>query len=822
MAARRVGKWRANNASVGVARSLVDAGLQAALAAGDRRGYERVLEAAQGSWEVDLSAEPALLSSACVACCGAGLMHHAKATNLSLTAAGLSLTTEACNALMEAQLRRNDNDAVIDTFIHMRKHGPAPDRTSHACATRAAASRKATWSGLRNLMRRNWLKIPWNPHSANAALVAFIRAGNLEAAAGVVSHMEGTLTPLRLEALEALLEWSSSVLDASCTATVVTDIFEAIERHALQAVQPAEEDATDAAMASGSEQPPLPLSAATWLLVVPYLKPRQRFAFLVRAMEQGRLDAADEVVLQAALALLAACDGRGDESAAWVLCLHAEGVDLRGLDRGGILSRMLSRVLARGDGGAATDRRQQQDSNALLEDGAVTREEPRARPHSRAESLWVLAVRACGSDEESAESIISAMEASGELDVAVGKGIDALLEYLRGMHDPNSAVLGLRKMRESAPPEAYVIVLTTCCTDDNPNMAMATATLDAMQEAGALDAASPGQLLRLYVALVTGYGRLYDLDAAHEAFLEGCQWLEQAQQQQLMRGRREDEDASAAGTAVDEDDAVDGDGEPEWGEAQWTAAERALHKVMVEAAAPHPRGLLLACTLLEQLTRNTGEKLKHGYYSQLIAGHATANDLHVALGALQGAQRQGLGASRWRVSDSTIATLMDALNRQAAGLGEDGVAERARDAAMRTLGDAGIAMDRKVAEYLASKPIKQRSKRTVNANDDLVTAERGGLPPPSRVGEYDSGERSARRIEVAGLTGDAEVDESDRDVSDADVRKLQYDEFEKLLAQRDERRPAKKPGDASAPPTERDTRRSVDVRRLNNLGPLNR
>ena len=71
------------------------------------------------------------------------------------------------------------------------------------------------------------------------------------------------------------------------------------------------------------------------------------------------------------------------------------------------------------------------------------------------------------------------------------------------------------------------------------------------------------------------------------------------------------------------------------------------------------------------------------------------------------------------------------------------------------------------------------------------------------MGEYDSGERSARRIEVAGLTGDAEVDESDRDVSDADVRKLQYDEFEKLLAQRDERRPAKKQGDASAPPTER-------------------
>ena len=49
-------------------------------------------------------------------------------------------------------------------------------------------------------------------------------------------------------------------------------------------------------------------------------------------------------------------------------------------------------------------------------------------------------------------------------------------------------------------------------------------------------------------------------------------------------------------------------------------------QAMVEVAAPHPQGLLLACTLLEELTRTSGQGLKHGYYSQLIQGHATAHE----------------------------------------------------------------------------------------------------------------------------------------------------------------------------------------------------
>ena len=72
----------------------------------------------------------------------------------------------------------------------------------------------------------------------------------------------------------------------------------------------------------------------------------------------------------------------------------------------------------------------------------------------------------------------------------------------------------------------------------------------------------------------------------------------------------------------------------EWTEGDWLAAERALHRVMVEAAAPHPRGLLLACTLLEQMARSSGQRLTHGYYSQLISGHKTAHELHVGMSTM--------------------------------------------------------------------------------------------------------------------------------------------------------------------------------------------
>ena len=433
----------------------------------------------------------------------------------------------------------------------------------------------------------------------------------------------------------------------------------------------------------------------------------------------------------------------------------------------------------------------------------------------RAESLWVLAVRACGARVSSAEAILTAMEACGELAVdgaegatfaagAAGGGLSAaaMLAFLRvcgRARDPHAALLALRKLGGCAPAEAYVSVLVTICTDDSPNMQLATATLDSMEGSGALELASPGQMLRLYIALIGGYSRKADLEAAHAAFEEALEWLTVAQQREAQqRERRADAAQSPPPTAVapaaarGAREAVSvtaevgaaaggggGEGEPEtpWGDRQWLAAERALHRVMVDAAAPHPRGLLLACTLLEQMQRNSGQRLKNGYYSQLISGHATAHELHVALGALTNARRQGVAASGWRVADSTIASLMDAINKraEASGDGDDddevgaaGVSspglyrgqvgasettERARTTAMKQLSDAGLQMDRKVADYLASGldgGRRGRRARPVNANDDLVTTERGGRPP-SNSAWFDAA--SVRRVTRAGAGG---------------------------------------------------------------------
>ena len=55
---------------------------------------------------------------------------------------------------------------------------------------------------------------------------------------------------------------------------------------------------------------------------------------------------------------------------------------------------------------------------------------------------------------------------------------------------------------------------------------------------------------------------------------------------------------------------------------------------MVEAAAPHPDGLLLACRLLAQLEAS-GQKLTEGYYSTLIRGNANAAQLQDVLSNLQ-------------------------------------------------------------------------------------------------------------------------------------------------------------------------------------------
>lgn len=156
-----------------------------------------------------------------------------------------------------------------------------------------------------------------------------------------------------------------------------------------------------------------------------------------------------------------------------------------------------------------------------------------------------------------------------------------------------------------------------------------------------------------------------------------------------------------------------------------------------QAAAPHPRGLFLACSLLEKLNR-ADNRLVHGYqplaaeltcacslmqrataeddwrlagtsrprryYEQLIARHSTAHDLSVAMESLRAARRAGssIGSARWRVSDATVAALMSALNTQSAlnGTTVDAAdaADAARSSAVAALGAAGLQLDQKMEE----------------------------------------------------------------------------------------------------------------------------
>jgi hypothetical protein len=846
LAERRVRKWiTTSGGATSVSSELVLSGLLCTLALRDRAGYERVLAAAQGPWNADLISDASLLSEAMVGCCDAGWPTHADAIRRTLVAAGLSPTTAAFNALMASQLRSGDPDGAIETFLAMRDQGLArADGWTHALATQAAATRKATWKGLRNLLNRKWLKVPFHAASANAAVSAFIRAGNMPAAAAAVAYMQATDVPLMPESYEALL-WHAAVR-RECSPSVwqihrsMDDVFGCINQ-----------DGTQGAVA---------VHANVILLVLPHLPARERLPFCVRALSQGGRPPPEELLLQAAIAILRAHEGDGDESATWLLTLLAEGVDLEGIDREGRLALLVSQILPDGllrdslslegllgpegtllpqessESGSGS-----QDGNKTVPTGHFVSQ----RRDADGGSLWSLCVRACGTQVEAADALCQEMQACGELDVRyANKGVETILEFLRvceRAREPNAAVLALRKLEDAEVPvaEAYVRALAACCSDECPNMALATATLDQMDSAGALSCTTPGQMLRLYVALIRGYGRRSQLDDAHGAFLEGQEWLSEGWQKQVRQQLETSGPSSKLGLDLEELSLTGSSDGPvrtagiglgkldqaEWGEAQWQAAERALHRTMVEAAAPHPRGLLLACTLLEQLGRNSQQKLKHAYYSQLISGHATANELHVAMASLQ-SSRAGLGGA-WQVSDATIATLMDALSRQAEGLDNDGVSERARDLAVQTLAESGLQMDSRVTAYLASKPLprRRRQARTVNANDELAASERGGSSASDRqasnsvsVDMYGSSRRAAQRIQAAGRG--AESDPLELPVRPDE--KLQYDEFERLLAQRDERAEAASStqGDRRPDRPQRDTKRSVDGRRLENLGPL--
>eukprot|EP00900_Chrysochromulina_parva_P010589 jgi/Chrpa1/19531/Chrysochromulina_OHIO_Genome00005960-RA len=456
-ALRRWRKWRATK-PVPLSRSLLLAGLRSAAARRDKAAYEELLLSAQESWEVDLTHEPRLLSGAMVGCSEAGWLDNARACNMTIVAAGLVPTTEAVNAFMAAQLRAGDTDGVLDAFIHLRQHGPPADRQSQALAMRAAASRKASWNALRNLMRRSWLKIPWNAASANAAVGEFVSTGNLRAAAGVLGHMQSTRMPLRLESLERLLGHTALACGSSPTSLRV---FSAMQQH-VGALGALAKGAREAGKEEANEK---------------------KAEAAGRGAGQGEHDQQPQQQPQPQpqpSAARAAADEYGES---------LEGL----LETSPALPQHALKLTSE-EAALETD---------LREERLASEAKQKALEEAfKLASLWALAVRACGSRIEQAEALCAAAAAVGELSAETGVGVPMLEEMILvcgRARDPSAAVLTLRKLEGRASPEAYVSALGTCCADEAPNMALADGVLDMMQGAGALDAATPGQLLRLFV-----------------------------------------------------------------------------------------------------------------------------------------------------------------------------------------------------------------------------------------------------------------------------------------------------------------------------------
>ena len=110
-------------------------------------------------------------------------------------------------------------------------------------------------------------------------------------------------------------------------------------------------------------------------------------------------------------------------------------------------------------------------------------------------------------------------------------------------------------------------------------------------------------------------------------------------------------------------------------------------------------------------------------------------------------------------------------------------------------------MEQQVAEYLASgRTGRVRGARQANANDEIVASERGA-PMASRPR---SGDAAARETPPPTAAPRASA-------------RQEYEEFERLLQMREERLP--RPGEPRPP---RDTKRSVDAKRLSNLQPRDR
>ena len=453
--------------------------------------------------------------------------------------------------------------------------------------------------------------MPWNPHSANAGLCAILEAGRLHEAAAAIEAMAGSGAPLRAEVLHSLLLHASRCGSSAACLSVY-----------------------DALVARS----PTALGASPRLLVMPHLPQKEWRAFLLRGIAECR-EPTGVVLLQAALVLVVAAAGDAAEAVAWLEWLEREGVPLEEMDGRAPheLTRLL-RAMLLAEGGARLEvdelalllssslRRHvpfasQSDAEAALGSSGTRRAANKTRADAKASSrlrkagaaaaaakaaapapnradesrpygngsLWNLALRACGTRVAAAAQICdAAMAATSVLDSGSHGAAAAVVELLgvcRLAADPHAALLALRRIDADAAPveavaEAHVRAVESCGLDGRnvagqttaqggpPDMELTMRALDAMP-AAALNAAAPGQLLRLYVTLIRGFGANFDLDSAHEAFTEGLGWL------QLHARGPSTGTGAGAGTAA----AIDGS----WSVEQAAAAERALHREMIEA-----------------------------------------------------------------------------------------------------------------------------------------------------------------------------------------------------------------------------------------------
>ena len=450
-----------------LSRELLRVGLLAQVALRQRRSYEALLRHAQQGWELELAEEPRLLSAAMAACCEADWLQHALACNETLSASGQTAGVEAHKALMAARLRQGDSDGAIDVFVNLRSRG-SPDHDAHALAMRAAAARKTSWKGLQNLMRRKWLKIAWNPSSANAALSAMVERGNLRAAADVLATMGETKMPLEASGLEAVLCAAAASRRTGAPESVLA--LSALQR--LRA----------------------PLSATACLAYLPCVQPAGRLAFLQRGLRECDAVSSEWALLQAAAALQLATLGRGDECASRLAWLEDEGADLQHVSARGELARIFAPLSSEEAGevaGGLGDEVGEAEEMETAEEAAVVASERAALEAD----LWLLAVRACPSVRSAGEvcaalgerappaaaaaaaataataatasTAAAAATAAATAAAATTADTDAtarvyraalleMMETCRRARDADAVAAVLRRLGSSAPPEAHL------------------------------------------------------------------------------------------------------------------------------------------------------------------------------------------------------------------------------------------------------------------------------------------------------------------------------------------------------------------------------